>query len=69
VPGRDDGSNFEFHPTAEVIFSLSEGFVWVSWPGSDASVKLGRCQPVTEMMQDFLDQCALGERLARKGAK
>lgn len=68
MPALIDGSNSNphAHPSLAVVFSLHDGFVWASWPGTEASVKLGRCEPVTAMMQDFLDQCALGERLARK---
>lgn len=54
----------EFRP--EVVFSLNGGFVWVSWPGKSTPVKLGRYEVVKEMMQDFLDQSALGERLAAR---
>jgi hypothetical protein len=52
----------------EVIFSLLDGFVWASWPRTRASVELGHCTAVTEMMRDFLAQCELGERLANRGA-
>ena len=71
MPGPIDRSNYNplTHPFIAVVFSCRDGFVWASWPGTEASVKLGRCEPVTAMMQDFLDQCALGERLARKAAE
>jgi hypothetical protein len=49
-----------------IIFSLLDGHVWASWPGSDASVNLGAQEEVTEMMSDFLAQCELGERLAER---
>ena len=70
VRGQNDGSDYDaLQSTAEVVFSWVDGFVWASWPGTDASVKLGKCGPVTAMMQNFLDQCELGERLARKAAE
>ena len=50
-------------PNADVIFSLSDDFVWASWPGTDSKVRLGRCAGVTAMMRDFLAQCELAERL------
>ena len=46
-----------------LIFSLVDGFVWVCWPGSPASVRLGPYEAVAEMMSDFLAQSAVGERL------
>ncbi len=52
--------------TVDVVFSWADGFVWASWPGTGAAVKLGKCEAVTAMMQNFLDQCALGERMTRK---
>ncbi len=51
----------------DLIFSLVDGFVWASWPGTTASVKLGNQESVTAVMRDFLAQCELGERL--KNAK
>jgi hypothetical protein len=62
-PSTDDAA---FRP--EVIFSLKGGFVWASWPGKSAPIKLGRHEAVKAMMQDFLDQSALGERLATQKA-
>jgi len=52
-------------PEDDLIFSLAEGFVWASWPGTRASVKLGIQTSVTAVMRDFLAQCELGERLAK----
>jgi len=43
----------------DVIFSLADGYVWVSWPGTVALVKLGAQEPVRSMMRDFLAQCEL----------
>ena len=51
-------------PKVEIILSLVDGFVWVCWPGTTASVRLGNHEPVIEVMRDFLAQCELGERLA-----
>lgn len=51
------------HPDEHLIISLVEGFVWVCWPGTNASVKLGNHEPVIAAMRDFLAQCELGERL------
>ncbi len=52
------------HLTQDLIFSMVDGFVWASWPGTTASVKLGNQESVTAVMRDFLAQCELGERLA-----
>lgn len=46
------------------VFSLVDGFVWASWPGTVFKVRMGTYEIVTAMMGDFLAQCALGERLA-----
>ena len=48
----------------EIIFSSLDGYVWASWQETDVSVRLGRHDMVAAMMQDFLAQDALGERLA-----
>ena len=50
-------------PEEAIIFSLNDGYVLASWPGSDASVRLGRHEMVAAMMEDFLAQDALGRRL------
>lgn len=52
-------------PEEEIIFSLRDGYVLGSWPGTNASVRLGRHEVVAAMMGDFLAQDALGRRLAR----
>ena len=52
-------------PEEAIIFSLHDGYVLVSWPGTDASVRLGRHEVVAAMMEDFLAQDALGKRLER----
>ena len=50
-------------PEQEVIFSLIDDHVYVSWPGTAASLKLGTHQAVSAMMEDFLAQNAVGRRL------
>ena len=52
-------------PEQEIIFSERDGYVLASWPGTNASVRLGRREMVSAMMEDFLAQAALGERLAQ----
>lgn len=53
-------------PMDTIIFSLVNGTVWASWPSKSASVELGHSDAVTYMMRDFLAQCDLGERMARR---
>ena len=53
-----------WEPGLEIIFSSRNGYVWASWEDTDVSVRLGRHDMVTAMMQDFLAQDALGDRLA-----
>jgi hypothetical protein len=48
-----------------IIFSSREGFAWASWPETEASVRLGRHDMVTRMMQDFLAQDDLAKKLNR----
>lgn len=50
-------------PEEAIIFSLLDGYVLASWPGTEASVRLGRHEVVAAMMEDFLAQDALGKRL------
>ena len=50
-------------PERELIFSLIDGLVYVSWPGTVASLKLGTHEAVSAMMEDFLAQNAVGRRL------
>ena len=52
-------------PEQEIIFSERDGYVLASWPGTNASVRLGRREMVAAMMQDFLAQAEIGERLGR----
>jgi len=60
-----DASSFSHgsEPGLEIIFSSRDGFVWASWPDTNATVRLGRHEMVAAMMQDFLDQDSLGRRL------
>jgi hypothetical protein len=56
----------EWKPEQELFFSSRGGFVWVSWPESEAAVRIGRHEIVAAMMRDFLAQDALGKRLERR---
>ena len=49
----------------DVSLSLEQGEVWASWYGQAAPVNLGSQRKVSEMMEDFLAQVELGERLKR----
>ena len=51
-------------PQVEMILSLVDGFVWVCWPGTNASVRLGNQESVVAVMRDFLAQCEVADRLA-----
>ena len=51
-------------PKVDMILSLVDGFVWVCWPGTNASVRLGNHETVIAVMRDFLTQCEIAERLA-----
>ena len=65
-----DADRSTFHnreqPELAIIFSLRDGYVWASWPDTEASVRLGRHEMVAGMMRDFLAQDALGDRLANR---
>jgi|tagenome__1003787_1003787.scaffolds.fasta_scaffold20792883_1 hypothetical protein len=52
-----------------IIFSLADDIVWASWPERTDRVELGQYASVTYMMQNFLDQCGLGERMAANGVR
>ena len=49
--------------SSSVIFSEKEGEAWVSWPNARPSVKLGPHKEVAKMMEDYIAQVELGERL------
>ena len=53
----------------EVIFSLTNGFVWASWPGTEACVRLGNYEAVTAMMRDYLAQAETANRLSDRAAQ
>ena len=55
-------------PTSGIIFSLEAGQAWASWKGASTPLRLGRQEEVAEMMQDFLAQIEVGERLARNAS-
>jgi hypothetical protein len=55
--GGVDGSE------GEIIFSLEDGEVLASWPGSGPPVRLGSQNGVEAMMEDFLAQVRVGRRL------
>lgn len=62
-------SRSDDHWKPDIVFSLRDGFVWVSWPETDAAIKLGRHEIVSMMMKDFLAQDALGQRLNESGER
>jgi len=47
----------------DLVFSLSNGFVWVSWPGTSACVKLGTHEAVSDVMRNFLATNEIAKRL------
>ena len=49
-----------------IIFSLEKGEVWASWHGNGPPLRLGSKSRVGAMMEDYLAQVELGERLNRK---
>ena len=49
-----------------IVFSLERGEVWASWYGYGAPMRLGTQKGVSEMMEDFLAQVELGNRLTRE---
>ena len=53
-------------PGLGIIFSSLDGYVWASWPDSNATIRLGRHEVVAAMMRDFLAQDSLGKRLDRR---
>ena len=64
MPEREllDERNFS-HPNEDLLFSLDDGFVWASWPGTTACVRLGRQDAVIAGMYEFLAQCEVAKRL------
>jgi hypothetical protein len=51
---------------AGIVFSLENGQAWVSWYGGRCPVRLGPKSEVADMMQDFLAQLEVGERLTKR---
>ena len=58
--------NLGQRPEQEIIFSSRDGYVWASWPGAHATMRLGRTDLVSHMMRDFLAQEDVGERLTAR---
>ena len=54
-------------PERELILSSRQGFVWASWPDTEATLRLGSHDNVVAVMQDFLAQVALGSTLRERG--
>lgn len=50
-------------PGSGVVFSLERGEAWAGWHGHASRVHLGPEEEVAEMMEDFLAQLELAERL------
>lgn len=51
-----------------VVFSLEEDQAWAGWHGRRSTVRLGQKDDVAEMMEDFLAQLELAERLKKPSA-
>ncbi|HEY5721651.1 MAG TPA: hypothetical protein VIT45_04965 [Allosphingosinicella sp.] len=66
---RSNGDGDSGRARLEIVFSLADGFAWVSWPGTDAMMRLGAYETVTAGMRDFLAQGEVGERLTRIGSQ
>ena len=49
--------------SGQVVFSLENNQAWAGWHGRKAMVQLGSKDDVAEMMEDFLAQLELAERL------
>ena len=49
--------------SGQVVFSLENNQAWAGWHGRKAMVQLGTKDDVAEMMEDFLAQLELAERL------
>lgn len=49
--------------SGQVVFSLEDNQAWAGWHGRKAMVQLGTKDDVAEMMEDFLAQLELAERL------
>jgi hypothetical protein len=69
APAISTATNQTAERELEVIFSLREGYVWASWPTTVLCMRIGPHDVVAAMMEDFLAQDALGERLMREVPK
>jgi len=49
--------------SGQVVFSLENNQAWAGWHGHRTMVQLGTKDDVAEMMEDFLAQLELAERL------
>jgi len=65
-PSISSFSSDRWEPDLGIVFSLRDGFVWASWPDTEAAVRLGQHSIVASSMEDFLAQDALGARLAAR---
>ena len=65
MPKSDSSTSLQLgsYPEQEIIFSSRDGYVWVSWPGTSAAMRLGRSALVAYMIKDFLAQEDLATRL------
>ena len=64
----ENGRNLEeWGPERDLVLSSRDGFVWASWPDTDATFRLGRQDRVVEVMEDFLSQVRLGSTLSKRG--
>jgi len=59
--GHRGGINGEV--TNGIIFSLRDGEAWASWKTDPWAVRLGPQEEVAAMMEDFLAQIKVAERL------
>jgi hypothetical protein len=58
--------NLPHELSRKVIFSEKEGEAWASWQSGRPPVKLGPHTDVARMMEDYIAQVELGERLLGK---
>ena len=65
-PNLSSFAGERWEPELGITFSSRDGFVWASWPNTEAAVRLGRDDTITAMMRDFLAQDALGKRLTHR---
>jgi hypothetical protein len=54
---------FQAKLSSGIVFSLERGEAWAGWQGKRSRVRLGAEDEVAEMMEDFLAQLELAERL------